>query len=273
MNSSPENSSPGSRTESPIENSSSSSSTSSKHSSHTLERSNTISVVVSVSPTRTEPPYKKLKSNEEQYEIENQLGVNQFDEMTSNTVNDEELNLIFGNQNVCIEYLRLILIQLKLTNHINLPTDLDFLTTESIFRSQDIIFPVNMKSISTYQLNQNLTLTIGILSLDQPLNLPDGMISLENAKRHNLYAGVIDEWTKHFNIENIHFISVDMEIYAFIESTIFPFWRWRSYVDVSHPTEWRNNCRIHKPHDKTSIIWPWSLIIMIDKLVRKLFGC
>ena len=167
------------------------------------------------------------------------------------------------------EYLRLKLIELEI-NIQKLPTEEDFLTTENMFNSQDVNFPVHMKSISTYKLNHNVTLTIGILS--RQLNLPNGIISLEDAQENNLYEGVIDEWSKHFNIENIHFISVDMQIFVFIESTIFPYWRYRSFMDVSYPMEWRNGFKIQKPNERTSTIWPWSSIIWLTYWFGNLFG-
>ena len=129
-----------------------------------------------------------------------------------------------------------------------------------------------MESTSTYHLNQNTTLTIGTIILPQLTDVPDGIISLEKAKEYNLYEGVFDEWKKNFEIASIYFISVDMQIFVLIESSLFPGayetstpyggplmdWRWRSYIDVSSPMEWRNGCRIHKPSEKNSIIWPWS---------------
>ena len=101
-----------------------------------------------------------------------------------------------------------------------------------------------------------MTLTIGTILL--PQRVPYGIISLEKAKEYNLYEGVFDEWKKNFEIENIYFISVDMQIFVLIESSLFPDRRWRSYIDVSSPMEWRNGSRIHKPSEKNSIIWPWS---------------
>ena len=130
-----------------------------------------------------------------------------------------------------------------------------------MFNSPDVTFPVKMKSISTYQLNQSLTLTIGIVILTQLIKIPNGIISLEDAKEYNLYEGIIDDWSKYFNIENIHFISLNMQVFVFIESTIFPYWRHRSFMDVSYPMEWRNGFKIQKPNEVTSIIWPWSSII------------
>ena len=229
------------------------SSTSSKHSSHTLEQSNTISYdLVAQNLLRTEPPNKRLKTNGD----ESETAHISTDELTGNTVDEDELNFlnpIFENDPIDIEYLRLKLIELEI-NIQKLPTEEDFLTTENMFNSQDVTFPVHMQSISTYRLNQNVTLTIGILS--RQLNLPNGIISLEDAQEYNLYEGVIDEWSKHFNIENIHFISVDMQVFVFIESTIFPYWRYRSFMDVSYPMEWRNGFKIQKPNEVTSIIWP-----------------
>ena len=180
-----------------------SSSTSSKHSSHTLEQSNTISYdLVAQNLLRTEPPNKRLKTNGD----ESETAHISTDELTGNTVDEDELNFlnpIFENDPIDIEYLRLKLIELEI-NIQKLPTEEDFLTTENMFNSQDVTFPVHMQSISTYRLNQNVTLTIGILS--RQLNLLNGIISLEDAQEYNLYEGVIDEWSKHFNIENIHFI-------------------------------------------------------------------
>ena len=94
---------------------------------------------------------------------------------------------LFVNDPIDIEYLRLKLIELEI-NIQKLPTEEDFLTTENMFNSQDVNFPVHMKSISTYKLNQNVTLTIGILS--RQLNLPNGIISLEEAQEYNLYEGI-----------------------------------------------------------------------------------
>ena len=155
-----------------------------------------------------------------------------------------------------------------------LPPEEYLLTTENMFNSQDTPFPVNMKSTSTYQLNQNMTLTIGTIILPQPMNVPwwHRKISLEKAKEYNLYEGVFDEWKKKFEIESIYFISVDMQFFVLIASSMFPDWRWRLYIDVSYPMEWRNGCRIHKPSEKISLIWPWSEIIMVNKVIQKRFG-
>ena len=237
------------------------SSTSSKHSRHTLEQSNTISYDLVAQNLRTEPPRKRLKTNEsETAHISPDI---QLDELTGNTVDEEELNFlipIFENDPIDLEDLRLKLNGLGI-NSSKLPAEEDFLTTENMFNSQDVNFPVNMKSISTYQLNQNLTLTIGIVILTQLIKVPNGIISLEDAKEYNLYEGIIDEWSKYFNIENIYFISLNMQIFAFIESTLFPYWRYRSFMDVSYPMEWRNGFKIQKPNERTSTIWPWSSII------------
>jgi len=54
-------------------------------------------------------------------------------------------------------------------------------------------------------------------------------------------------------VEKVYFISVDIEVFVFIESTIFPHWRWRS--SMAFPMEWNNGCKILKPTEKTSIIW------------------
>ena len=239
------------------------SSTSSKHSSHTLEQSNTISYLVAQNFLRAEPPRKRLKTNEDESETAHTSTDIQLDDLTGNTVDEEELNFLiptFENDPIDIEDLRLKLIELEI-NIQKLPTEEDFLTTENMFNSQDVNFPVKMKSISTYQLNRNLTLTIGIVILTQLIKIPNGIISLEDAKEYNLYEGIIDEWSKYFNIENIYFISLNMQIFAFIESTLFPYWRYRSFMDVSYPMEWRNGFKIQKPNEVTSIIWPWSSII------------
>ena len=238
----------------------SSSSTSSKHSSHTLEQSNTISYdLVAQNSLRTEPPRKRLKTNEDESETAHTSTDIQLDDLTGNTVNEEELNFLiqlFENDPIDIEDLRLKLNGLGIHSP-TLPAEENFLTTENMFNSQDVHFPVKMKAISTYQLNQNLTLTIGIL-ITQLIDIPNGLISVEDAKEYNLYEGVIDEWGKHFNIVNIHFISMDMQVFVFIESTLFPYWRYRSFMDVSYPMEWRNGFKIQKPSEVTSIIWPWS---------------
>ena len=164
------------------------SSTSSKHSRHTLEQSNTISYDLVAQNLRTEPPRKRLKTNEsETAHISPDI---QLDELTGNTVDEEELNFlipIFENDPIDLEDLRLKLNGLGI-NSSKLPAEEDFLTTENMFNSQDVNFPVHMKSISTYKLNQNVTLTIGILS--RQLNLPNGIISLEEAQEYNLYEGI-----------------------------------------------------------------------------------
>ena len=235
------------------------SSTSSKHSSHTLEQSNIILYgLAAENLLRSEPPQKRLKTEEkDESDTKNILTDNQFEDFIGNTFDEEEHSLLAQLVvNDPIENLGLRLMELGI-NVQTLPDHQDFLTTQDMFNSQDVPFPVNMKSISTYQLNQNRTLTIGTILLTQ-LNLPNGIISLEESKEYNLYEGVFEEWSKNFEIENIYFISVDTQIYVFIESTIFPYWRWRSYIDVSYPTEWSNDCRIHNPSQKTSIIWPWS---------------
>ena len=232
------------------------SSTSSKHSSHTLEQSNTILYdLVPENLSRSEPPNKKLKTDEYEPETENTLIDHQLDEFTGNTVDEEELNNLIEHFPIDIENLRLRLMELG--KHVpTLPAEESFLTSQNMFNSQEVTFPVNMKSVSTYQLNQNLTLTIGIVVVTQLINIPNGLISVEDTKEYNLYEGVIDEWSKHFNIENIYFISVDMQIFVFIESTIFPYWRYRSFMSVSLPMEWRNGCKIYKPNEATSTIWP-----------------
>ena len=68
----------------------------------------------------------------------------------------------------------------------------------------------------------------------------------------------MDEFKEHFGIESIIFISVDLNIFVLIESTIFPFWRWRSLMDKPSPMEWRNGLRILKPDEATSIQWVCS---------------
>ena len=143
-------------------------STSSKHSGHsTLEQSNTTSVVnvdvVNVNivnvevidvyhnenPTGTEPPTKKFKKDNNKSETVGQSADDQQDDLTGNTVNDDELELFtFENDPIDIEHLRLRFIELGITDDIKLPADEDFLTTENIFKSQDLAFPVNMKTIS-----------------------------------------------------------------------------------------------------------------------------
>ena len=166
------------------------SSTSSKHSSHTLEQSNTISYLVAQNFLRAEPPRKRLKTNEDESETAHTSTDIQLDDLTGNTVDEEELNHLielFVNDPIDIEYLRLKLIELEI-NIQKLPTGEEFLTTENMFNSQDVNFPVHMKSISTYKLNHNVTLTIGILS--RQLNLPNGIISLEEAQEYNLYEGI-----------------------------------------------------------------------------------
>ena len=244
-----------------IGSSSGGSSTSSKQSSHTLEQSNTSSYdLVAENFTRTEPPNKKLKTDEDESGTRNTLIDYQLDEFTGNTVDEEELNNLIENFPIDIENLRLRLMELGI--HVpTLPAEESFLTSENMFNSQEHTFPVNMKCISTYQLNQNLTLTIGIVVVAQLINIPNGLISVEDAKGYSLYEGVIDEWSKQFNIENIQFISVDKQVFVLIESTIFPYWRYRSFMDKSYPMEWRNGFKIKKPNEAISIIWLWSSII------------
>jgi len=238
------------------------SSTSSKHTSHTLEQCNTKSYDLGAvnsrrNSLRKEPPRKKFKLNKDKSETKNTSTECQQCDFTGNTVNDDELNLLtqlFENDPIDIEDLRLKLIELMI-NIPKLPADHDFLTNQNMFISQDVTLPINMKSMSTYQLAENSTLTIGTVIPSQLGNISNGIISLENAKEYDLYEGVIDEFGKHFNINKIYFISVDMNIFVFIESNIFPYWRWRSSMDLSYPMEWRNGCRIHKPTEKNSIIW------------------
>ena len=138
------------------------SSTSSKHSSHTLEQSNTISYDLVAQNLRSEPPRKRLKTDENKSETAHISTDIQLDELTGNTVGEEELNLlipIFENEPIDIEDVRLKLNELGI-NLPTLPAEEDFLTTENMFNSQDVNFPVKMKSISTYQLNRNLTLSL-----------------------------------------------------------------------------------------------------------------
>ena len=71
-------------------------------------------------------------------------------------------------------------------------------------------------------------------------------------------GGVNDEWSKHFGIENIQFISVDLKIFVFIESTVFPYWRWRSLMHEAFAKQWKNGYRIYQPNQTTSTVWPWS---------------
>ena len=144
-------------------------STSSKNSGHTLEQSNTTSVdVVNVNirnvdivnvevidvyhnenPSGKEPPTKKFKKDNNKSETVGQSADDQQDDLTGNTVNDDELELFtFENDPIDIEHLRLRFIELGITDDIKLPADEDFLTTENIFKSQDLAFPVNMKTIS-----------------------------------------------------------------------------------------------------------------------------
>ena len=144
-------------------------STSSKHSGHTLEQSNTTPVdavnvnirnidivnfeVIDVyhdeNPTGAEPPSKKLKTDNDESQTVAQSADNELEDLTGNTVNDEELELfIFENDPIDIEHLRLRLLELGITEDIKLPADEDFLTTENIFKSQDLAFPISMKTIS-----------------------------------------------------------------------------------------------------------------------------
>ena len=132
-----------------------------------------------------------------------------------------------------------------------LPADQDFLGTENIFEN----FPVEFNSIATYELSKELSLTIGINILTKPLNLSNGFISLEDADKLGIHL-CRNQW-KQFGIENIHFVKVDLKIYVFIESTLFPHWRWKSLMNP----KWRNGCRIVNPLEKSSIIWLCSEII------------
>ena len=176
-----------------VRSSPSGSSTSSKHSNHTLEQSNTISYDITIGrPTGTEPPRKRLKTNEDESERVTQSAASQPEELTSSTVEDKEIESLtatFENDPLDIEGLAIRFLELNITNDIKLPTDQDFLTTENMFRSHHVPFPVNMSSISVYKFNQNSSLTIGIVSNHQPLDLPNGIISLENAEQYNLYQG------------------------------------------------------------------------------------
>ena len=145
MDSSSENSSP-TPYSTYSENSPGGRSTSSKHSNHTLEQSNTISI----SPSRTEPPRKRLKTNENESETVTQSAENKFDDYTGNTVPEDELRFIiptFENDPIDLEDLRLRLLALGI-NNIALPANEAFLTTENMFHSQDVAFPVKMESIS-----------------------------------------------------------------------------------------------------------------------------
>ena len=68
--------------------------------------------------------------------------------------------------------------------------------------------------------------------------------------------GVIDDWSKHFDIKNIQFISVDLKIFVLIESTIFPYWRWRSLMNEAFAMHWKNGYRSYQPNQSTSTVWP-----------------
>ena len=46
------------------------------------------------------------------------------------------------------------------------------------------------KVVLVYRRDQNLTLTIATLTPHQHVNLPNGIISMENAQKHNLYQGL-----------------------------------------------------------------------------------
>ena len=185
----PERSSPTSIEARLIDSSPGASSTSSKQSNHTLEKINTISYdTVGVSPTRTEPPRKRLKTNEDEFDT--QSAASQLDELTGNTVMDEEINLICANHFIDTESLRSKLSRLEIIPKRKLPTDHDFITTQNMFLWHGIPFPVNMSSISVYKVSQNSSLTIGTVSLKQPHDLPNGIISLENAQLYNLYQGL-----------------------------------------------------------------------------------
>lgn len=133
----------------------------------------------------------------------------------------------------------------------SLPADQDFLGTENMFDN----FALEFNLTGTYELSKELSLTIGINILTKPLNLSNGFISLENAGQLDIHLGR-NQW-KQFGIENIYFVKVDLKIYVFIESTLFPHWRWKSLMNP----KWRNGGRIVNPLEKSSIIWLCSKII------------
>ena len=58
---------------------------------------------------------------------------------------------------------------------------------------------------------------------------------------------------RHRNFPSL--IPVGVQTYDFIEPTAFPFWRYRSFMDVSRPMIWRNGRKIIKPTEVASIIW------------------
>ena len=58
---------------------------------------------------------------------------------------------------------------------------------------------------------------------------------------------------RHRNFSSL--IPVGVQTCDFIEPTVFPYWRYRSLMDVSFPTEWRNGRKIIKPSEVASTIW------------------
>ena len=50
-------------------------------------------------------------------------------------------------------------------------------------------------------------------------------------------------------------IPVGVQTCDFIEPTVFPYWRYRSLMDVSRPMKWRNGRKIIKPSEVASTIW------------------
>ena len=53
-------------------------------------------------------------------------------------------------------------------------------------------------------------------------------------------------------------IPVGVQTCDFIEPTVFPYWRYRSFMDVSRPMIWRNGRKIIKPSEVTSTIWKYE---------------
>ena len=54
------------------------------------------------------------------------------------------------------------------------------------------------------------------------------------------------------------FIPVGVQTCDFIEPTVFPYWRYRSFMDVSRPMIWRNGRKIIKPSEVGSTIWNYG---------------
>ena len=134
---------------------------------------------------------------------------------------------------------------------IDYPQPDDFLTTENMFEGLSVKF----NSISTYQLNRELSLTVGTLILTKPLNLSNGLITIEDADKLGIHLET--NQLRQFDIVKISLVIFDLKIYVLIESTLFPYWRWRSLMNSN--SGWQNGCRIVNPSETTSLIWLCSL--------------